>query len=425
MKKKKGTLFLVLCLLAVSSLAARETHYRFNFTNDKHTGSIRINPQTIYGKPLPYGYDLGFIPGDGKPFFFSVELPEGNYLVKLRLGNDSVRSVTTVKAESRRLMLEKIETDKGSYREAAFMVNLRNTKIGDTDSVRIKPREIGKLIWDNKLTLEFNGTHPSVAEIEVIRKDPSVTIFLAGNSTVVDEAEEPWSGWGQLFPRFFTSDVAIANYAESGEAANTFVSSKRFAKLLTKIKKGDYLFIEFGHNDEKQKGEGQGPYTSYKNNLKLLIREAKGKGALPVLVTSMHRRFFDENGKVINTHGDYPDAARQTAREEQIPLIDLNAMSKILYEAWGPEGSKRAFVHFPAGTFPNQSKPLEDNTHFNPYGGYEIARCILKGIVDNRLPIRKYIRDEFKSFDPAHPDDVNTFSLPQTPFFSSQKPDGN
>jgi lysophospholipase L1-like esterase len=191
------------------------------------------------------------------------------------------------------------------------------------------------------------------------------------------------------------------------------------------MRKGDYLFIEFGHNDQKQKGEGKGPYTSYKSDLKYLASKTREKGAIPVLVTSMHRRFFDDNGKVKNTHGDYPDAVRQLAKEENITLIDLNNMSATLYEAWGVEGSKRAFVYYPAGTFPNQKEPLADNTHFNPYGGTEIARCILKGMIDNNLPVKKYIRKDVRPFDPAHPDDPDKFGIPATPFSSMVKPDGN
>ena len=134
------------------------------------------------------------------------------------------------------------------------------------------------------------------------------------------------------------------------------------------MKKGDWLFIEFGHNDQKQTGPGKGPYDSYTESLKQLITGTREKGGIPVLVTPMHRRRFDEKGQVINTLGDYPDAMRQMAKQEQVPLIDLNAMSKILYEAWGAEQSTRAFVHYPAGTFPGQTEALADNTHFNAYG---------------------------------------------------------
>lgn len=394
-------------------------------TTEIKKGYLQVDNKTIYGSSCGYGYDLNTVQDGESPFFFSTDVAEGNYKVKIVLGNAEKSCRTTVKSESRRLMLENIYTPKGKYSTHTIIVNIRNTKIGDSDSVRIKPREIGKLIWDNKLTLEFNGLNPSVSQIEIEKMDNVPTVFLAGNSTVVDEANEPWCGWGQMFPRFLKPQVAVANYAESGEAANTFVSSKRFGKLLTKMKKGDYLFIEFGHNDQKQKGEGKGPYTSYKSDLKYLVDKTRAQGGIPVLVTSMHRRSFDENGKIINTHGEYPNAVRQLAKEENVYLIDLNNMSATLYEAWGIEGSKRAFVHFPTGTYPNQDKPLADNTHFNPYGGYEIAKCILKGIVDGNIPLKKYIVDDFKGFDPAHPDDVDKFNIPATPFSSMIKPDGN
>lgn len=424
MTKLKQLLFAL--LFATTAMQAQPINYKFDFTASKtKNGFIPITSQSVYGNDLRYGYDLSTFPDGDKPFFFSVDVPEGNYRVKVVLGSKETASNTTVKAESRRLMLENNKTKKGEFVTRTFSVNIRNTKIGDLDSVRIKEREIGKLIWDNKLTLEFNGENPSVKSIEIASANNLITLFLAGNSTVVDQDLEPWCGWGQAFTRFFSSEVAVANYAESGEAANTFVSSKRFDKLMTKIKKGDYLFIEFGHNDQKQKTEGKGPYTSYKSDLKYLVDQARAKGAKPVLITSMHRRSFDAEAKIINTHGEYPNAVRLLAKEENVPLIDLNNMSKQLYEAWGIEGSKRAFVHYSANTFADQKEALADNTHFNFYGGYEIAKCVLKGIIDINLPIKKYIVKDYKAFDPASPDDVDTFNIPPTPFASTLKPDGN
>jgi lysophospholipase L1-like esterase len=413
-------------LLLTKTLCASASGYKFDFTGGKtEKNVIPVTDNTVYGENSDYGYDLNTSQKEGNPFFFSVNLPEGNYRVTVTLGNKNSESVTTVKAESRRLMLENIYTPKGKPGTHTFAVNIRNTKINETESVKINSREKGKLIWDNKLTLEFNGVNPSVARIEIADAGNIPVIFLAGNSTVVDEGNEPWCGWGQAITRFFSPDVAVANYAESGLAANTFVLQKRFDKLLTKMKKGDYLFIEFGHNDQKQKGDGKGPYTSYKSDLKYLADKTREKGGIPVLVTSMHRRRFDENGKVINTHGEYPNAVRQLAKEENIAHIDLNNMSAILYEAWGEEGSKRAFVHYPAGTFPNQQEALADNTHFNFYGGYEIARCILKGIIEANLPLKKYILKGYAPFDPAHPDDADAFNIPPTPFASMEKPEGN
>lgn len=418
-------LFYILNLsLALCTSVSAQTD-KFCLSGNTEKGYISVPPSTVYdGYRNIYGYDLNTKPGD-KSFFFSVKLPEGNYKVHLTFGGSDKVSQTTVKAESRRLMLEKITTQPNETVDTCIMVNIRNKYIGATDSVRTKPREIGKLDWDNKMTLEFNGENQNVQKIEIEKVNDAVTVFLAGNSTVVNEPNEPWCGWGQMLPRFLTGNIAVANYAESGEAANSFVSSRRFAKLLSEMKSGDYLFIEFGHNDQKQKGEGKGPYTSYKSDLKYLADKAKEKGAYVVLVTSMHRRSFDKYGKIINTHGEYPDAVRLLAKEDNIPLIDLTAMSKVLYEAWGVEGSKKAFVHFPANTFPGQDKPLADNTHFNPYGGYEIAKCILQGIKENNLPIAQYIANDFRGFDPAKPDHFEDFSIPPTPFCSIIKPDGN
>lgn len=421
----KRLYYLFLLTLFISVSVSGQVTYKFDFSGKIRKGYVSVSPGLKYGEGSTFGFDFGTKPDNGQPFFFSLNVPEGNYQVTVVLGNKDAESETTVKSESRRLMLENIKTDKGKFSTHTFIVNVRNAKLGESDSVKIKTREKTKLIWDDKLTLEFNGQNPSVVSIEIEKVDNVLTIFLAGDSTVVDENNEPWCGWGQMFPRFFTSGIAVANYAESGEAANSFVGAKRFAKLMSKAKSGDYLFIQFGHNDMKQKGEGKGAYLSYTRDLKYLITEAKKKGVIPVLVTSMHRRRFDENGKIINTHEDYPDAARKLAKDEGITLVDLNAMSKVLYEAWGDEKSKQAFVHYPANTFPNQNKPLADNTHFNSYGAYEIAKCVLQGIVNNKLPLKKYIVKDFKGFDPARPDKYEDVRIPPTPFWSTVKPDGN
>lgn len=416
--------FLTMVVHAETSQKLNYTFYANGQKTDEKKGTFLLNDETKYGNGKFYGLDFGTKINSKQPFFFSLDVPEGNYLVIVVLGSNDAEANTTVKAESRRLMLENIHTAKGELKKYSFVVNIRNTKLGADDSVRIKKREIGALIWDNKLTLEFDGTNPSVVSIKIQKVDNLLTLFIAGDSTVVDQPDQPWTGWGQILTRFMNDHIAVANYAESGEAANTFVSSKRFAKLLSKMRKGDYLFIQFSHNDEKQKGSGQGPYTSYTKNLKYLVDGCRKKGGIPILITPMHRRTFDENGKIVNSHGDYPDAMRQLAKEENVPLIDLLSMSKLLYEAWGEEDSKKAFVHYPKGTFPGQEAPLADNSHFNPYGGYEIAKCVVQGIIDINLPIKKYIKD-FTTFDPSHPDRFDKIHYPATPFVSTTKPDGN
>jgi len=360
-----------------------------------------------------------------KPFYFEVDLPEGQYEVNLTLGGSDEGSSTTVKAESRRLMLENEKTDRGATILKTIIVDVRTPRINANEQIKLKERELKYLNWDNKLTLEFNGEHPCVAAIEIKRADELPTIFLAGNSTVTDQENEPWASWGQMFPRFLKPKIVVANYAESGESLRSFKGEKRLQKLLSQMKKGDFLFIEFAHNDQKPGGSHVDAFTTYKDELKFFIAEARKKGGKPVLVSSMHRRRFDENGQIINTLENYPEAMRQTANEENVPLIDLNAMSKQFYEAMGPENSKKAFVHYPANTYPGQDKPLADDTHFNPFGAYELAKCITESIRKNNPDLAKYLIDRLPTFDPAHPDSVNEFHWYKSPTVNLVKPDGN
>ena len=191
------------------------------------------------------------------------------------------------------------------------------------------------------------------------------------------------------------------------------------------MKPGDYAFVQFGHNDMKQKGPGIGAFTSYKKDLKYFIAEVRKKGAIPVLVTSMQRRSFDSSGKIRETLGDYPEAVRQTAKEENTPLIDLNAMSKTMYEAWGPVESIKAFVYFEANAYPGRTQAVKDDTHFSPFGAYEISRIIVKGIKENVPALAKYFKNDVKDFDPAKPDNFSSFYWPLSPSIAAVKPDGN
>ena len=380
-----------------------------------------------YSEATGYGYDLVETPvkGSKSPFFFSVRVPDGNYKVTVRLGNRKQAGVTTVRAESRRLFIESVPTKKKEFVERTFIVNKRNTHIEGDEYVHIKPREERKLNWDDKLTLEFNGSAPVCESITIEPADTAVTtVFLCGNSTVVDQDNEPWASWGQMIPYFFDTNVCIANYAESGESANTFIAAGRLKKALSQMKAGDYLFMEFGHNDQKQKGPGKGAYYSFMTSLKTFIDEARLRGAHPVLVTPTQRRSFGSDGRIRDTHEDYPETMRWLAEKENVPLIDLNEMTRTLYEAMGVELSKRAFVHYPAGSYPGQTQDFADNTHFNPYGAYEIARCIVEGLKKQVPALARYLK-LFPAFDPAHPDNPDEFQWDDSPFTEVEKPDGN
>jgi lysophospholipase L1-like esterase len=419
---------------------AAKISFKFDFGGGKAApGYQKAGPADVFNDAKGYGFDFGskvtavtsndrkkatggYVTGD-KPFYFSVNVPEGNYKVTLTVGDINGNGDITVRAESRRLMLEEIKTD-NEIKKVSFIVNIRKPDISTGGKVALKPREFGKYDWDNKLSLEFNGAKPCVDALEIDKVDDQVTIYLAGNSTVVDQDDEPWCSWGQMITRFFKPGVAIADHAESGLSLGSFLNSRRLDKVLSVIKPGDYLFIEFGHNDQKEKGPEDGAYNSYTDRFKLFINKTREKKAIPVIVTSTSRRAFNDSGQVINTLGDYPDAARKVAAELNVPLIDLNVMTAKFYEALGNEGSKRAFVWYPANSFPNQPKDLADNTHFNSYGAYELAKCVIEGIKRNHLGIQRYIID-VPPFDPAHPDPVETFSLPPSPKNSTIKPDGN
>jgi lysophospholipase L1-like esterase len=210
-----------------------------------------------------------------------------------------------------------------------------------------------------KLTLEFGGPTPAVRSIEVRPAVPRTpTMYVAGDSTVTDQDSEPWSAWGQMLPVFFGTELAIANNAESGETIASFVSEKRFAKIFSVIKPGDYLLMQFGHNDQKQ-GKGYVPPDEYAELLKEYIALARRVGATPILVTPMNRRTFDPDGRVTNTLAPYPETEREVAETQKVPLVDLNAMSKVLYKAVGKRDSKKLFVYAEANTFPGQTEALQ------------------------------------------------------------------
>src|SRR6266480_569978 len=402
--------------------------WKFNFGPGKVApGYTQVMQQAIYSKEAGYGFEPGsniscvdrggknalrsdFCSSD-QPFFFSVALPEGNYNVTITFGDQDAETSTTVKAELRRLMLEEVYTAAGRFATRSFTVNVRNPQISTGGEVKLKDREKTSetWAWDEKLTLEFNNKRPGICAIEIV-KVTTPTLFLLGDSTVCDQPLEPYNSWGQMLTRFLR--IPIANHAESGESLKSSLGAKRLDKVLSLMKPGDYLFIQYGNNDEKEKGEGVGAFTTYKARLKDFVAESRKRGGLPVLITPMHRRIFDEQGKITNSHGDFIEAVRQAAKEENVPLIDLNAMSKPLYEAWGPEDSKRAFA-------PN------DGTHHNNYGSYELARCIVEGIRADKLGLTKYLVTDVPPFDPSHPALIDNFKVPASPQSTKVKPLGS
>ncbi len=431
-KQMKNTPFTLLLILSQTIAGQQKTDFKFSFGPKDVPGYEKVDPSFKYSDEKGYGFDFGTVPEaidrggkrsltsgfvtSNKPFIFSVKIPEGNYNIKVIAGDLKESSETTIRVESRRLLFENIKTSPGKFETLASTINIRVPEIsGTNEKVIKKPRELYKLDWDNKMTFEFNGSRPRICALEITKTEDAVTIYLAGNSTVVDQDDDPWASWGQMFPRFLREGIAVANHAESGLSLGSFISGNRLKKVLSTMRAGDYMFIEFGHNDMKEKGPDDGAYKSYTERLHLFIGDIRHKGGIPVIVSPANRRSFDNDGKISNSLGDYPAAAKKVAEDLKVPFIDLNAMTKTMYEAMGPEKSKNAFVIYPANSFAGEPKALNDNTHFNSYGAYQLTKCIIEGIKANNLGIKKYMIKGLPEYNPAKPDPFETFYLPLSP----------
>jgi lysophospholipase L1-like esterase len=390
-------------------------------------GAIALTPATLISGTSA-GWDLKTVPavangicsasGTDQPFYFSVPVPPGNYRVTLNLGG-KLASVVTVRAEARRLMLQQIPVAAGKTVTRAIDINVRIPEFTKPDGtpgrVRLKQREIGNLDWDAKLTLEFNGVNPAFHSLTIeplagAKAEP--VIYLAGDSTMVDQDVEPWASWGQQLPRFFLPGVVVANHAESGEASNSFVGEQRFAEIMSLIKPGDYFFVQFAHNDQKN---GPDFPEKYRTIMTDFVNQVRSKGATPVIVTAMNRDDWDDAGHIRDTLEPYPQISREVAAATNTALIDLNAMSKTMFEAMGKDGADHAFMKFKAGSYPGVEHDISDSTHFNNFGAYELARCVVHGIREDNIPLVKFLDPAVPDFDPAHPDAFATFHLPYTP----------
>lgn len=374
-----------------------------------------------YSQSAYYGADLATEANSGRPFYFSIRLPDGNYRVEAVLGSDSNDTHIGIKAESRRLYLTETSLDKGEFLSVDFIVNVRSPKLTPPElnapggsQVLIKSSEENSFTWDEKLTLEFLGDAPFIKSIRVEPVNTPV-IYLLGDSTVTDQAFEPAASWGQMLPYFFNNNIAIANHAESGETIKSFISSLRLAKVLETLKAGDYVLIQFGHNDQKK----QWPQTyveantTYRDYLRVLIGEVKRLDATPVLVTSMQRRNFDAKGRVVNTHGDYPKAVRELGQDLNVPVIDLDTISQTLYPALEPH-SHRAF-----------NDQGRDKTHHNNYGAYLFAAAVASEISRLELPLKQWLKPELTNFNPHHPPQDIQLGIPTSMKQSAIRPDGN
>jgi len=386
------------------------THWKFDFGPGTGVeGYRKVSANSIYGDTIGYGFEPDSLVYEKQRFgeiedldivqqnqeylgqanvsarlrssfciplkaSFIVDVPDGTYQVLLIAGDELAETVTRVKAGEGRLMLPTIRTLPGQCAEVRFSVVVRG----------------------GRLRLSFSGPAPRINALEITLANQTMTVYLAGDSTVTDQPESgyPYCGWGQLLPAQFKHDVAVDNHAQSGRSSRSFINEGRLDAIMKHIKPEDFLFIQFGHNDEKPDPErGTEPFTTYKEYLKKYIDAARGAGARPVLVTPVHRRFFADDGTLNDTHGDYIIAVRELAQEEDVPLIDLAERSRILFEQAGIEGTKEDFMWVLPGEYLNFPAGVEDNTHFQERGGRRLAAQVAEAIRELRLqPLQMYLR---------------------------------
>lgn len=226
--------------------------------------------------------------------------------------------------------------------------------------------------------------------------DKKVRIFLIGDSTMANKPKlkDPERGWGQLFPNYFDGSVTILNHAVNGRSTKNFISQGRWNKVLEQLQPNDWVFIQFGHNDENRKDTSRyaAPQTTYRQNLIRFVEETRRKGAKPVLLTPVARRKFNDNGNLIDTHGQYPRVVKEVGANLKVPVIDVHQKSKDLLVKQGAENSKKLFLWFEKGVYPSRPNGVSDNTHFSEYGAAMMAALVAEGIREQKLDLVTYLK---------------------------------
>ena len=410
---KAATILSAVALLGAFTLVDAAENYKFDFGEGPvAAGYTQVKASTKYSDSQGYGFESGtvssvdrlwdddlttdFLTAKGD-MVFSVALPQGNYEVTFILGDGENESETTVWAENRKLMLDRITLAGGVFsRQTVSLRRMETRSMDGSVTMSIKDRETDYRTWDKKLTFVISGKAPAVAGIEIKRNDNVTTLWLCGNSTVVDQITAPWAGWGQMAPGFFKSSLAIANYAESGLTASGFYSMKRLAKILSEVKKGDFVTVQFAHNDQKN----QNDVNNYEATLTKHANEIKAKGAIPLFVTSTARQNETDPKTAV---GGLPERMRALGKKLGVIVLDLNQHSITLGKALG--GNKEKMYMYTAS----------DKTHFCEYGAYELARANIEEIKAKVPELAKHLRDDHEAFNSSKPDPLDVLTRAKTP----------
>ncbi len=413
MKRFITLLLLALCL--APSFAAERLRFVFG-TGPAAAGETAVATGTPYSVERGHGYE--------GPAYFSIKLPEGSYRVTATLGGTAEASDTTLRAELRRLVLQGVRTAPRQTVKQSFTVHVRTPHIsagpGRAEGqvqLRGEREAVGEAWnWDGKLTLEINGTRPALQALDI---EPVRTplLFLLGDSTVADQAAEPYASWGQMLPRFFGPGLAVASLAQSGETYRDSLARRRLDKILSLARPGDTVLMQYGHNDQKQLRDGSGSVASYQDEMRQHVRALRAAGVTPVIVTSVERRFFDAQGRLQETLKDHVAAARAVADEMKVPLLDLNASSRTLYLALGPQGAPAAFATPADGRV--------DPTHHNNYGAWLLAGLVAQGLRDLKLPVATHLRADAPVVRAGTPPTAQALDIRPSPKATGQRPAGD
>lgn len=395
------------------TLAHGAESFKFDFGEGPlAAGYTQIKSSTQFSDAQGYGFESGkifsvdrlwdnelttdFLTSEGD-MVFSVVVPQGNYNVTFILGDGENESETTVWAENRKLMLDRVTLAGGVFsRQTVSLRRMEIKSMNGSVTMSIKDREKDYRTWDQKLTFIISGKAPAVAGIEITRNDNVRTLWLCGNSTVVDQLYGPWAGWGQMAPSFFSSGLAIANYAESGLTASGFYSMKRLQKILSEVKKGDYVTIQFAHNDQKN----QNDVNNYEATLTKYVNDIKSKDAIPLFVTSTARQGELDPKTAV---GGLPERMRALGKKLGVTVLDLNQHSINLQNALGSNKEKMYMY------------TAKDKTHFCEYGAYELARAIIEEMKAKVPELAKLLRNDHEAFNSNKPDALDILTQTKTP----------
>ncbi|ELZ19985.1 lipolytic protein G-D-S-L family [Halosimplex carlsbadense 2-9-1] len=215
------------------------------------------------------------------------------------------------------------------------------------------------------------------------------TVYLIGDSTAAEKtpSERPETGWGTPFAERLGESVTVENHARNGRSTRTFLEEGRWAPVVRALTEGDYVFVQFGHNDEVPSKDQYTTEAAFVANLEQFVEETRQQGATPVLLTPIARRHFDEDGVPQDTHRDYAELTRRVAREREVPLVDADQRSRSLLSELGAEESKSLYNHLSPGEHPNYPDGVTDDTHFSEYGARRMAELVVEGVAELDLDL--------------------------------------